>query len=459
MKKLAIFGLIGSLTFTGILCKKVNVDFDETQYDARLSGGAATVFLSNSQAFGSMIEGLSPWDSYIHGVGDKMFSQTFVTAPAPHFGGLGTIYNNVSCIRCHMGDGKGIPTAGSFNSGLLTKISVPGLDENGGPLGVPGFGTQLQDKAVNGKSPEAKVKITYQDSLVSYSDGTAVILRKPSYTLSNPYQTLPSDYMMSVRLGPPVFGAGLLELIPETTILSYANAQKAEDKGVKGIPNYVWDEATKALKIGRFGLKANNPSILMQVAGAFHQDMGITSPLFPVDNAYGQMQYDGLKDDPEITDSMLMATVFYVRTLAVPARRDIEDPQVIKGEQLFKQLNCSSCHIPQAKTGVDVRLAQISNQRIQAFTDLLLHDMGPGLADGRPDYRASGSHWKTPALWGIGLLQRVNPTAAFYLHDGRARTIEEAILWHGGEAENSRKAFMKLNTNDRKAVLRFLNSL
>ncbi|HTO17162.1 MAG TPA: di-heme oxidoredictase family protein [Edaphocola sp.] len=459
MKKVLVFISISLLAFTGILCKKLSVDFDESKYDQRMSGGAATVFLSNSQAFGSMIPGMSPWDSYIHAVGDKIFSQTFVTAPAPHFGGLGTLYNNVSCIRCHMNDGKGVPTSGSVNSGFLTKLSVPGLGLNGAPLEIPGFGSQLQDKAVSGKTPEAKVQIVYNDKMFTYPDGSKVILRKPDYAITNPYTILPSDYMMSVRLGPPVFGVGLLELIPEATILGFAEAQRADNKGIKGIPNYVWDEETKSIKMGRFGLKANNPTVLMQVAGAFHQDMGITSSLFPIDNSYGQPQFDGMKDDPEITDSILMATVFYVRTLAVPARRDIEDPTVIKGERLFRQLNCSSCHIPETKTGVDVRLAQISNQRIQPFTDLLLHDMGPDLADGRPDFLASGQHWKTPALWGIGLLQRVNQTASFYLHDGRARTIEEAILWHGGEAERSRNDFAQLNAADRKTLIRFLSSL
>lgn len=450
---------MASLVGTGILCNKIAVEFDEEYVDPRLSGGAATVFLANGKAFGSSISGLDTWDSYIHGVGDKMFGQTFVTAPAPHFGGLGTVYNNVSCISCHQNDGKGLPTAGLVNSGLLTRLSVPGLGTNGMPLDVPGFGSQLQDKAVFGKVPEGKLSMTYADKVFTYPDGTTVTLRNPSYNIINTYTSLPGAYHFSVRLGPPIFGLGLLELIPEATILKGVDEFDANGDGISGRANYVWNVHSNKMELGRFGQKANNPNLLLQVASAFNQDMGITNSVFPRESTWGQPQYDGLADDPEITDSMLMATVFYVQTLAVPARRDIEDAQVIKGEQLFKQINCGSCHTPSMRTGVDVRLASLSNQRIQPFTDLLLHDMGPDLADGRADFLANGYEWKTPALWGIGLLSRVNGTSAFYLHDGRARTVEEAILWHGGEAERSRNAFAALSKSDRTALLRFISSL
>ncbi len=459
MKKGLVLVCIALFVFTGILCNKIAVDFDEDNVDPRLSGGASTVFLANGKAFGASIPGLSTWDNYIHGVGDKMFGQTFVTAPAPHFGGLGAIYNNVSCISCHQNDGKGLPTAGAITSGLLTRISVPGLGLNGVPLDVPNFGGQLQDKAVSGKVPEGKLSILYEDKIFTYPDGTQVTLRKPNYNIINTYAALPANYLMSVRLGPPIFGLGLLELIPEATILQNVDENDANGDGISGRANYVWNTSTNQIELGRFGQKANNPSLLIQVASAFNQDMGITNSVFPKESAFGQTQYDGLNDEPEITDSMLMATVFYVQTLAVPARRDVEDAQVIQGEKLFKQINCSGCHTPKMKTGVDVRLAALSNQRIQPFTDLLLHDMGLDLADGRPDFLANGSEWKTPALWGIGLLSRVNGTSAFYLHDGRARSLEEAILWHGGEAERSRNAFASLSQTDRKALLRFLESL
>jgi CxxC motif-containing protein (DUF1111 family) len=178
----------------------------------------------------------------------------------------------------------------------------------------------------------------------------------------------------------------------------------------------------------------------------------------PVESSYGQSQYDGLNDDVELHDTILNGAVFYIKTLAVPARRDVTDAVALAGEQIFKQLNCSGCHIPTLQTGVDVTLAAVSNQRIHPYTDLLLHDMGPGLADNRPDFLASGSEWKTPALWGIGLFPKTNGVP-FYLHDGRARTIEEAILWHGGEAERAKQDFMQLGSTERAKLVKFIQSL
>lgn len=445
------------IVLTGTLCRKAGT-FPEDEYDPRLSGGSATVFLANSQAFGSPIEGLSTYDAFFHSLGDATFAQTFVSAPAPRFGGLGPIYNNVSCISCHHNDGKGTATIGAITSSLLTRISISGTDEHGGPLSIPGYGLQLQDKAIAGKSPEAKVTINYTEIPFTFPDGTTASLRKPTYTLSNAYSTLPGNYFISVRLAPPVFGLGLLALIPDATLLQNVDENDANGDGISGRANYVYDPYTQKRVLGRFGLKANNPSLLVQVAGAFQQDMGITSYVFPQESSYGQSQGDGLKDDPELPDSLLNATTFYVQTLAVPARRDVTDATVVRGEKLFAQMNCSGCHTPTVYTGVDVRLPALSNQRIHPYTDLLLHDLGADLADGRPDFLATGNEWRTPALWGIGLFEKTNGTP-FYLHDGRARNFVEAILWHGGEATNAKNAFVQLSAADRDAVVSFLKSL
>ncbi|MGH2648961.1 MAG: di-heme oxidoredictase family protein, partial [Ginsengibacter sp.] len=215
---------------------------------------------------------------------------------------------------------------------------------------------------------------------------------------------------------------------------------------------------TQKMELGRFGLKANTPTIKVQVASAYQQDMGVTNSLFPQESCYGQPQYDGRDDDPELPDSILNAVAFYVRTLAVPARRNVTDTIVKQGEKIFAQINCSGCHKPTIYTGVDVTLPVLSNQRIHPYTDLLLHDMGDGLADNKPDFLATGKEWRTPPLWGVGLLQRTNGTA-FYLHDGRARTFEEAILWHGGEAEQSKHKFTQLSASARNALIQFLKSL
>ena len=448
--------LIGGIVIAGSFCRKAG-NFPEALHDLRLSGGAATTFLSNSQAFGDPIPGLSAYDAFVHGVGDRVFNQIFVSAPAPHFPGVGPIYNNISCQSCHHSDGKGIPTLGKNTSALLTRISLPGIAEDGGPVPVPGYGLQLQDKSIHG-APEAKVTISYTEIPFRFPDGEKATLRKPAYTLSDPYMPLPADYKLSVRLAPPVFGLGLLDHLTESTILSHADPEDADGDGISGKANYVFNPETKKTELGRFGLKANTPSVRIQVAAAFQQDMGITNGLFPEESSQGQPQLDDLNDDPELTDSLLNATIYYARTLAVPARRLVNDSTALYGGRIFQQIQCSSCHVPDFRTGVDVREPYFSNQLIHPYTDLLLHDMGDGLADGRQDFLATGNEWRTPPLWGIGLLSRVN-NPAYYLHDGRARNLTEAILWHGGEAKKSRDQFVALSKSDRAALLRFLGSL
>ena len=448
--------VIGAVILAGSFCRKAG-EFSTDLYDLRLSGGAATTFLSNSKAFSDPIFGMETYDAFVHSVGDGIFSQVFVSAPAPHFPGLGPIYNNVSCVSCHHNDGKGTPTLGLVESSLLARISIPGVAGDGGAVAAPGFGLQLQDKSLTG-TPEVKVNVRYIEIPFTFPDGEAVSLRKPVYSLSSSYKPLPAGYMISVRLAPPVFGLGLLELIPESTILSHADSSDADADGISGKANYVYNPEDKKRELGRFGLKANTPSIRIQVASAFQQDMGLTNSIFPEESSYGQPQYDDQADDPEISDSLLNATVFYARTLAVPARRNVHDSVSLRGERIFRQIHCGSCHLPDIRTGVDVRLPMLSNQLIHPYTDLLLHDMGDGLADGRPDYLATGKEWRTMPLWGIGLFQKTNGTP-YYLHDGRARTMTEAILWHGGEAQKSKDQFVQLSKTDRDALIKFLSSL
>jgi len=439
------------------MCNKAGV-FNALDYDERLSGGMATVFDETSKSFGHMVPFLNERDGRVHELGDAAFEQTFVSAPAPVNSGLGPIFNNVSCISCHHNDGKGTPTAGFVNSSLLFRLSIPGTDVNGGPLSIPNFGGQLQDVAIFGKQPEANVNIIYNNVDVTYPDGEIVTLRKPTYTVTNSYQSLPTGYLISPRLAPPVFGLGLLQNIPESTILLFADEFDTDGDGISGKPNYVYNTYTHQRELGRFGLKANVPNLLMQVAGAYHQDMGVTNYVFPFESSFGQSQADALNDDPELADSTLNQVVFYIKTLAVPARRNTTDADIQSGKQLFTQLNCSGCHKPVVQTGIDLNLSAINNQRIQPFTDMLLHDMGDDLADGRSDFLATGNEWRTAPLWGIGLFAKTNGTP-FYLHDGRARTIEEAILWHGGEALPAKQKFMQLSKPDRAKLLKFIQSL
>lgn len=445
-------------SFTALtMCRKAQ-PFAEDGYDERLSGGLATIFDETSKAFGHMMPGMNENDVAEHEFGDAAFEQTFVSAPAPVNSGLGPIFNNVSCISCHHNDGKGTPTAGEVNSSLLFRIAIEGINEHGGPVPAPGYGGQLQDVAIFGKVAECKISISYTDVVTIYPDGEKVTLRKPQYTMQNVYAGYPGGYALSPRLAPPVFGLGLLEAIPEATILSFADELDADNDGISGKANYVYNADTKKKEIGRFGLKANTATILAQVAGAYHQDMGITSRIFPQESSYGQSQLDGLNDDPELEDSVLDRVAFYIKSLAVPARRNVTDVDIKNGKTLFTAMNCSGCHKTVVQTGVDVTLAPVSNQRIQPYTDLLLHDMGDGLADNYIDFLANGREWRTAPLWGIGLFEKTNGTP-YYLHDGRARTIEEAILWHSGEAKKSKNAFMQLSKVERNTVIKFLKSL
>lgn len=457
MKKIYFLLLITFSILVFTMCNKAGV-FPEERYDERLSGGFATVFDETSKSFSHEIDGLSVNNQHVHELGDKAFEQTFVSAPSPINSGLGPVFNNVSCISCHHNDGKGTPTAGFTTSSLLFRISAEGKDEHGAPLGISGYGTQLQDVAVFGKKPEVGINIQYTDVPVTYPDGSVTILRKPAYAVLNAYLGLPSNYLLSPRLAPPVFGLGLLENISESTLLSFTDENDANGDGISGKANYVYDAYTNKTEIGRFGLKANNPTILTQVAGAYNQDIGITNYVFSHESSENQLQSDGLKDDPELADSILNAVRFYIQTLAVPARRNITDPETKTGEQIFIQLNCIVCHKQTIQTAVNINLPQLSNQRIHPYTDLLLHDMGEGLADNRNDFLATGSEWRTAPLWGIGLFQKTNGIP-YYLHDGRARTIEEAILWHGGEAEKSKQQFMQLTKTDRDRLIKFINSL
>lgn len=431
---------------------------EETPADEWFAGGTQTIFDRGAGAFSSEFPDLNSNRARVHSIGDGAFGSTFVSAPAPINPGLGPIFNNVSCTSCHVGDGRGKPPLnGEQNSSMLIRLSVTGTTTHGGPMPAPGFGNQLQPRSIFGIAAEASFKIAYTELTGTFADGTSYSLQNPTYTLENPYQPLPGDLMISPRVAPPVFGLGLLEAIDESDILARADEEDKDGDGISGKPNYVWDEVANKKVIGRFGWKANNPNILQQSAGAYNEDMGITNFIFPKENSFGQVQFS-TQAVYDVSDSLLQSVSFYIRTLAVPARRNADDAVVLKGKQLFREAQCISCHVPKSKTQTNVAFPEISGQTIFPYTDLLLHDMGPALADHRPDFEASGSEWRTAPLWGIGLTKVVNGHNNF-LHDGRARSLMEAILWHGGEAEASREYVKKLSKADRDALIKFLESL
>jgi CxxC motif-containing protein (DUF1111 family) len=439
-------------------CRKPE-ELTEDDYNEYLSGGSQTVFDAGAGAFSHAFPNLSGLNSFNHGVGDAAFSANFVSAGSPVNPGLGPVFNSVSCFSCHVSDGRGRPQESNGQMiSMLFRVSVTGTDAHGGPADAPGFGGQLQQRAIVGTQPEASVDIQYTYQTITFADGETCELRIPSYSLQNPYTALPAGLMMSPRIAPPVFGLGLIEAIPEWAILANADPLDANADGISGKANYVWDVIHQKKSLGRFGWKAGNPTLLQQSAGAYNQDMGITNFIFPNESSVNQTQYDHLQDEVEVSDSLLHAVAFYMKTLAVPARRGADNSEVKRGKEIFKQTKCVSCHTPLFKTDVNVAFKEISNQTIFPYTDLLLHDMGTGLADNRPDNEASGQEWKTPPLWGIGLTQVVNGHTNF-MHDGRARTLLEAIMWHDGEANYSKQQVMQLTNTDRKALIKFLESL
>jgi CxxC motif-containing protein (DUF1111 family) len=456
-RKIVIFGAFATMLLLS-MCRKAE-PFPASQYDERMSGGINTIFDATSKAFGNPFPSMGGNYLATHLFGDLKFESTFVAPPAPVNSGLGPLYNNVGCIACHHNDGIGFPTTGDAQSSLLVRVSQPGMDEHGGPAPMPGYGLQLHDKAIYGIQPQCAINISYSNQTYSFADGSTYELRTPTYTLANLYAAMSGSCLLSPRLAPPVFGLGMLEAIPESAILANADPNDANGDGISGRANYVWDQATQSTMLGRFGLKANTASLLTQVAAAYVNDMGVTSKIFPQKNCTGMPQCDGNTDTGiDLPDSVLNAVKFYVQTLAVPARRNVTDSAVVQGKRIFIAARCVNCHVETFNTATNVAFPLLSNQMIHPYTDLLLHDMGAGLADGRPDYEASGQEWRTAPLWGVGLFASVN-YPAYFLHDGRARTLTEAIMWHGGEAQQSVNYVKQLSTSDRNALLAFLQSL
>jgi CxxC motif-containing protein (DUF1111 family) len=465
MKKiLFVFGLL----FVFQSCRKdVLPETDELQPEEgeELLGGTLTVFDATPNAFGHQLPGLTTQEGLDFFTGRSFFNQNWVTAPSSTAArdGLGPLFNSRACGGCHFQDGRGRPPfqLGDLGTGFLVRLSIPGNGVHGEPLPDPNYGGQFQDDAIQGVAPEVAIDIQYVELSGYFPDGEPYSLRVPQYVYQAlAYGTTHSDIMYSPRIAQQMIGLGLLEYVPESDVISRADEFDADGDGISGRPNYVWDAHHQQTMLGRYGWKANTASLYHQTAGAFLGDMGITTDLFPNENCTSaelDCQSAANGGTPEISTVDLEKVVLYTKTLAVPARRNWTDPDVLSGKQLFTQIGCAKCHTPKMQTGLS-DIAVISNQTIRPYTDLLLHDMGPALADGRPDFLASGNEWRTPPLWGIGLIPVVNGHS-FYLHDGRARNLQEAILWHGGEAENARLAYMQLSAAQRNQLIRFLESL
>ncbi len=456
--------ITSSLIFITFLsrCTKDNPLFSAEEGE-QYSGGSTTIFDVSANAFSFQAPGIVGNDELFFFTGNSLFNQNWVSAPASTTArdGLGPMFNARTCSGCHFKDGRGKAPDyfGEFSHGLLLRLSTgPGL--NGAPTPDPIYGGQLQDQSILGTLTEARFDIVYNEISGEYPDGNTYSLRNPSYQISDfAYGSL-SAHQISPRVANQMIGMGLLEAIKEADILALADENDANQDGISGKVNYVWDVESQSLKMGRFGWKSNQPSVKQQVAGAFSGDLGITSSIFPDENCPPNIDCDTLPNGgtPEVTDENLDKVVLYSSVLGVPARRNWQDQDVLAGKELFNKIQCASCHIPKFTTGSHPDFTVLSNQTIRPYTDLLLHDMGNGLADGSQDYLASGKEWRTPPLWGIGLFEIVNGHT-HYLHDGRARNLEEAILWHGGEAENAKNQFMDLSATERNQLILFLKSL
>lgn len=430
------------------------------------SGGDGTTFTVGKNAFTQASENLkgAQRDPFFNG--NSLFNRNWTTAPASTTGtdGLGPTFNARSCSSCHFKDGRGRPPFSEDEpmTSMLIRLSIPGTDEQGGPKPEPTYGGQLNPLGILGVAGEGDPRVVTQLITGHYDDGTEYELSAPSYELRDlAFGPLSEGTMLSPRTAPHMIGLGLLQAIDEADLLALADPDDADGNSISGRPNRVWDVASESVVLGRFGWKANQPHLEQQNSGAFLGDIGITSPLFPEQNCTAaQPACNDARNGgaPEIDAAHMAQVDYYSKFLAVPARRDYTDPEVLRGQALFGDLGCQGCHVTSFKTGTLDDAPELSTQTIHPYTDLLLHDMGDQLADGRPDFEADGNEWRTPPLWGIGLFEDVNDHTR-YLHDGRARNLEEAVLWHGGEATDGASAFKALSADERAALLRFLGSL
>ena len=430
-------------------------------------------------------------------IGRNLFERIWVSSPSStqSTDGLGPLFNARSCAACHVHNGRGTPPLKDLsNPSLLLRLGIPqSLPDNpansqrGQALAKPDprYGKQLQTSAISGFKPEARVRVTWHEKQGHEKQGHekqgrgktdpyAPSLRFPTWHLDNlAYGPLHPETVVSARLSPAIAGLGFLEAVPDSALLAAADPDDKDQDGISGRPHWVWSHEKKAMSIGRFGWKNGQATLDDQNQSAFHADIGISTPFFPTPagdctdtqksckNAmHGErapLKGPGLveREAPKIvTDAVLS----FIRSLAPPTQRHPKDTRVQQGYQIFKSIGCTKCHTSQLVTGHQTERPWLSEKTIAPFTDLLLHDMGDGLADDLPEGNAEGREWRTPPLWGVGQASLVNGSA-FYLHDGRARTLTEAILWHDGEARNVRLSFQALSEADQKALLQFLHSL
>ncbi len=453
-----------------------------------LPGGETTAAsLKGKHAFSQPAANMSLEERMNFNLGEAIFDKLWVSSPSSTTAsdGLGPLYNARSCLRCHVNNGRGKPPepnqAQSNARSLFLRLSIPPQNAedqqalaSGKLVAIPEpvYGAQLQDQSIQGLAAEGQVRLTYTYSTLTLAGGEEVELRQPHYSIDRlAYGNLHPQLRTSARITPPMLGLGLLEAIPESELEKNVASQQ-KHPAISGKLNKVWDHQLQKTVVGRFGWKAIQPNLKQQNAAAFIEDIGISTTIFP--QGYGgctsaqtdcRLLPDGNSEHlggVEASPVMTQVLEFYTQTLAVPPRRNAQDAQVLAGEQIFKQLDCAACHRPNYTTAKSTSSHPINslleNQSIWPYTDLLLHDMGAGLADNHSEFLAKGNQWRTPPLWGVGLTQLISGHSQL-LHDGRARSIQEAILWHGGEAQASKQQFIALPKDQRQQLIHFVESL
>jgi len=449
--------------------------------------GGATVSLLPFPSFMLPAENLPEEKRKYFHAGKALAHQPWIKAPTitDARDGLGPIYNARTCLSCHINGGRGkLPENDqSMLFGSFLRLSLPGENKIQGVVAEPTYGDQLQTQSVSllhqlrtqisqddlkhqEVAPEAYVYINWQKKVFTYPDGERVTLRTPKPMIKNlGYGELHPNTLIGLRNAPPLQGVGLLELISQQDINQQADPDDKNKDGISGRVNQIWDFDLKKTVAGRFGLKANKVNVRQQTAGAYANDMGISNPVFPQQPCTKNQTLclktangNDAKTGVEISEELLTLTVNFTKNIGAPKRRKPNDKTVLQGRTLFYQTGCQQCHTPSYVTQASDEFPHLGKQTIWPYSDLLIHDMGDGLADGRPDYLATGKEWRTPPLWGVGLGKAVNGSDNL-LHDGRARSVEEAILWHGGEAEATKQRFIHLKSDDRKALSKFVESL
>lgn len=458
------------------------VDFTQPEaFEAMPAGAGTSRKRANRDAFSHPTANLSFEEQQEFRVGNGLFKKLWTSSPSSTKAsdGLGPLFNARSCQGCHLKDGRGRPPLpGEDAVSLFLRLSIPPQDDADRKalasrtvlrIPEPTYGGQFQSFAVTGLPAEGKFDIELEDIVVPLNGGETAVLQKPVYHIRDlGFGPMHPDTMISPRVAPPMIGLGLLQAIHPGDLEALADPEDLDGDGISGKLSLVRDPATGDIAIGRFGWKASNPSIRAQTAGAFSGDIGISTPDKPENwgdctklqsdcrtMPHGEQANLGPSEAP---DPVMELVTFYSENLAVPMRRNVDDPAVLRGKELFHQIGCASCHQPKFVTSRQAPNPAHRFQLIWPYTDLLLHDMGEGLADNRPVGEADGREWRTPPLWGIGLTKTVNNHTRF-LHDGRARNLLEAVLWHGGEAQSARDKVVALEPDDRKSLISFLESL